>query len=330
LNKLPKIHGSWRRVTLSLASLLALSSPQFSLACDGPHHGPDAAGIVPANNLWFGAEDKSYGGLLEAEFHSVIDQIEKLYIPEVAAHNAELKIIRDWNDGTVNAYAMREKDSIDAKIWQVKMFGGFARHPQLSVDAFALVLCHELGHHLGGAPKKLNHLGQKRWASAEGQADYWGAMKCFKKYASLVNNKELIAEQNSRFYTNRTTHVSCAEQFSDEEEQAICVRTAMAGKSLSNVFADLEKAKSPTYFNNPDNTVVNFTFLQHPWSQCRLDTFFQAALCTKNVNDTISDTDHKKGFCNEVENHWVGQRPACWFSINPDPPPKNNGWGYLI
>ena len=34
------------------------------------------------------------------------------------------------------------------------MFGGLAGHETITTDAFALVACHELGHHIGGAQRK--------------------------------------------------------------------------------------------------------------------------------------------------------------------------------
>jgi len=74
----------------------------------------------------------------------------------------ELVIDKHWEDGTVNAYAS-ENGNNDV----ISMFGGLARHPAITPDAFYLVACHEIGHHLGGAPKK----GNTQWASNEGQAD---------------------------------------------------------------------------------------------------------------------------------------------------------------
>jgi hypothetical protein len=33
------------------------------------------------------------------------------------------------------------------------MFGGLARHELVTDDGFMMVVCHETGHHLGGAPR---------------------------------------------------------------------------------------------------------------------------------------------------------------------------------
>ena len=76
----------------------------------------------------------------------------------------------------MNAFAKQ-----GASTWEVHMYGGLARHQAVTADGFALVVCHELGHHLGGAPQKVDWFGRLRWASNEGQADYWGTAKCFRK-----------------------------------------------------------------------------------------------------------------------------------------------------
>jgi Zn-dependent protease with chaperone function len=53
------------------------------------------------------------------------------------------------------------------------MFGGLARDPLVTKDGFSAVICHEIGHHIAGAPRK-----GFSWASNEGQADYFATTKC--------------------------------------------------------------------------------------------------------------------------------------------------------
>ena len=48
--------------------------------------------------------------------------------------------------------------------WVVAMFGGLARRPEVTKDAFQFVVCHEVGHHLAGWPFAYD------WASNEGQS----------------------------------------------------------------------------------------------------------------------------------------------------------------
>jgi len=73
------------------------------------------------------------------------------------------------------------------------MFGGLARHETMTPDGFATVVCHELGHHLGGVPKKFSWFGNS-WASNEGQADYFGIMKCLRKMFEHEDNVKIVKE----------------------------------------------------------------------------------------------------------------------------------------
>jgi hypothetical protein len=140
-------------------------------------------GFVPENDLFIPSSVKSINGITEEAFNDAIDEVETIYAPIIAQMGAELSIERKWDDGTVNAYAMQS-----GKTWKVAMFGGLARHATITKDAMALVVCHEIGHHLGGAPKTAGFLGLNRWASNEGQADYYANLKCLRKlFLSQLN-----------------------------------------------------------------------------------------------------------------------------------------------
>src|SRR5690606_1616432 len=133
-------------------------------------------GIVPENDLYIAADSKSMlnSNLDEEKFNAVIDKVLAVYEPLVEAEGGELKVERNWTDGTVNAYAHRRGGT-----WNVAMFGGLARHETITEDGFALVVCHEIGHHIGGAPKKGGWF--STWATNEGQADYFATLKCLRK-----------------------------------------------------------------------------------------------------------------------------------------------------
>jgi hypothetical protein len=57
------------------------------------------------------------------------------------------------------------------------MYGGLARYPGMTEMGFQIVLCHEIGHHLGGQP---TYNQGRDWASVEGQSDYWATLSCMK------------------------------------------------------------------------------------------------------------------------------------------------------
>ena len=152
----------------------------------------DCERFLPENDKYIGVDQQSnLGGLDEAQFNAVIDEVEAIYKPIVAAKGGTLNVKRLWTDGTVNASAQRQGST-----YVVNMYGGLARHQAVTADGFALVVCHEIGHHIGGSPvyggkpSQANGSGgwgggggggSNSWASNEGQSDYFANTKCLRK-----------------------------------------------------------------------------------------------------------------------------------------------------
>ena len=275
---------------------LALAAPAFTCTEDGRE------GIVPENNLKIEVNAKRNGGLTEEQFNAVIDKVEGIYAPFVEEAGGRLHVERNWTDGTANAYASRYGNT-----WNVAMFGGLARHETITEDGFALVICHEIGHHLGGAPKKAS-IWSNTWASNEGQADYFATLKCLRRVFLNDDNQEIVNKMD----VPATLTAACAEAWEDANERAICVRNGMAGDSVAKFFAALRN-QEPGKFDTPDEHVVSRTDDNHPAHQCRLDTYFQGALCDVSFNDEVSDTDEVQGTCHGSLGYTSGLRPLCWF-----------------
>lgn len=288
-----------KNILLSLILALIASLPVMS--CDEK----GTTGIVEDNQLWISTDAKSISTITEEEFNSILDRVEELYTPIISAFGATLDIERNWTDGTVNAYARQIGST-----WQISMFGGLARHETITGDAFALVACHELGHHIGGAPKKSNWLGGSMWASNEGQSDYWGAMKCLKRYMENDDNIAIV----SNMQVDEHAKITCEANYNSENDVAICIRSAMAGMSLGNLFKALRRSDVPLQFTTPDPNVVTSTNHNHPAPQCRLDTYFAGSVCNRGYEETVSQTDANVGTCNRAENYESGLRPLCWYA----------------
>lgn len=287
-----------RNGILALVAGLLLSSPAYT--CD--MHG--TSGIVEDNNLWISPSDKSANKTMtEDRFNGIINDVEAIYSPIISALGKTLEIERKWTDGTVNAYAQQVGNT-----WKVSMFGGLARHNTITEDAFAVVVCHELGHHLGGFPKKRSWWGSS-WASNEGQADYFGTSKCFRKYAEKDDNVAMM----SGVSLPQVVLDKCSANFANAEEVAICHRGALAGLSLANLFNALANSNTELKYETPDTRVVSSTNDNHPAAQCRLDTYFNGSLCDKSAYDDVSDSDALVGTCNRVDGYSDGVRPLCWY-----------------
>lgn len=263
-------------------------------------------GIVEDNKMYIPVGAKNAGGISEEQFNSVIDKVEAIYAPVIEQMGAKLNIVRNWTDGTVNAYASRSGST-----WTVQMFGGLARHETITEDGMALVVCHEIGHHIGGAPKKGGGGwwgGGASWASNEGQSDYFATLKCLRRAFLNDNNTEVLA----RMEIPEALRTACDKTWTDKADSDICVRGGMAGMSVAKLFQALRNASVAPDFSTPDAKVVTKTDDNHPAYQCRLDTYFQGAVCEMDEATEVSDTDEKAGVCHQ-SSMTVGVRPLCWF-----------------
>jgi hypothetical protein len=257
-------------------------------------------GFLPENNLRRELGALNTSNIDEKKFNEIIDKIEAIYAPIVAEKGATLNVIRNWKDGTVNAYADRS-----GKTWNVHLFGGLARHEEVTEDGFALVFCHELGHHLGGAPKMKVFFAFPTWAGVEGEADYFATLKCLRKVFAKDENAHDPA-------TPATVTEKCQKSFNSPDEIRICEREAMAGISLANLLSAISSKPAPQ-LDTPDQKHVWYTHSGHPAPQCRLDTYFQGSLCDAPLNVDMNDKDPTAGACAMEKGAAIGYRPLCWY-----------------
>jgi hypothetical protein len=250
---------------------------------------------IPVNHFW----SNKQAGITEAQFNGVIDKFIELYEDEIKAKGGVLKVNRLWTDPTVNASAEQTGNT-----WTINMYGGLARHETITRDAFALVICHEGGHHLGGAPRYAGWFGEE-WASNEGQSDYFANLKCLRRFFK----DEMIGYRAVRTEANAAYVDACRATHKNSIDSRICIRSALAGMQVAKLFQALRKETVAPDFGTPDKKVVTKTYDSHPATQCRLDTYLAGSVCGAKVSDAVSNTDWKAGTC--VSN--VGARPSCWF-----------------
>ncbi len=248
--------------------------------------------FAPENNLSISVDRNS--GISEEEFNSVLDKLDVIYGSIIKSKGANFKIERKWSNSKVNARAHRAGSS-----WYITMFGGLARYPEMTVDAFTLVACHELGHHIGGYPRT-------GWMSNEGNSDYFATLKCSRK---MWADEDSI-EKNKNTTIDELAAKKCESQWSHAMDQAVCKRAAMAGKVLGKFLASIAENQWPD-FGTPDLNKVKKTYHSHPNAQCRLDTYFLGALCLADHNVDMGEEDPNEGTCSTNQ---VGGRPYCWYA----------------
>ncbi len=284
-----------RTVLLSAVSALLLGPAAIPAAAS------DCEGFLPPNDLQIPADSPMARGISEAQFNEVLNTVEKIYKPIVAARGAALQINRKWTDATVNASAYQS-----GKNFYLNMYGGLARHETITQDGFALVACHELGHHLGGAPKTG---GWNAWASNEGQSDYFANLKCLRLVFSDKASKNFTALSEG----DEVALQGCEAMYSSDADRAVCYRAAMAGKSVAYLFQALRNETVTPRFDTPSPVVVNAMMSAHPPTQCRMDTYLAGSLCTQPVGAVLSETDPTVGTCTRKAGFQAGFRPLCWY-----------------
>ncbi|MEQ1731560.1 MAG: hypothetical protein ABL982_24580 [Vicinamibacterales bacterium] len=257
--------------------------------------------FLPDNNLKIPIGSLEDKGITQAQFNAVMDQAEALYKPVIAARGARLVLKRLWDNNTVNASAQQQ-----GKDWILNMYGGLARHATITQDGMALVVCHELGHHIGGAPKYDGN----DWASNEGESDYFANLKCLRRMFASPAGQSFTRPKGG---DEATARAGCEAAWKGESDRALCTRAAMAGMSVTSLFRVLRGQTVLPKFDTPDATVVTETQDGHPDTQCRLDTYYAGSLCTRAVGDALSETDPNAGTCSAASGHSLGLRPLCWY-----------------
>ncbi len=269
------------------------------------------ADFLPPNNLHLEDGLLRDSKVTEEVFNEIIDQVEAVYKPLIEKnHGAEFTVSRLWDDSTVNASAMQWGGS-----WEVNMYGGLARRPEITPDGFAMVVCHEVGHHLGGYPFASN------WASNEGGSDYFATLSC----GRLLWKDDYEANARFRSLVDAYPKAQCDTIYRNTQDQNLCYRLMMAGRSTADLLAALEGTKNS--WNTPDVKVVKSTYHAHPAGQCRLDTYMAGALCAaafdSNVipgkrlgnarNSAKAELEALGVSCGAGARIQFGSRPNCWF-----------------
>jgi hypothetical protein len=273
-----------------LGTLLAL----FHLNSNACEHG-----FFPQNNFHTETTFKELGDA-QSQLTPVINIIEDLYKPVFAESNKTLTIDILWDQSNTNAYATR--DMQDNPI--IRITGGMMRNPHLNSDGMALILCHELGHFLGGEPKKLRGSSTKKsWSSAEGQADYYATAVCLKKYFKHPNQKSAFMGEEA----NRAQRV--LKEIKQICKSPLCKRIASASMNVAEVYAQIDFYSQDLSLVEPDTNIVYYTVFGHPNPQCRLDTMVNGLLCPNSENLEFEPNDPLSSTCKSAQ----FRRPRCWY-----------------
>ncbi len=194
------------------------------------------------------------GAVSPAELQRIFAVFDRIYEDQF--------LFNDTNNGTINWLdyniyrAAYHRSGDNQYIW---VFGGLIRADFMTVDGAALIICHEIGHGLGGPPYKMNG------STTEGQSDYFATGECLDLFFAKWERPLLHSELNHP-----------AKEFCQDES---CLRKLSAIDVQREYFFIHEEART-SYFI-PDPTVVSEVSREdsfYPSAQCRLDTYLAGAL----------------------------------------------------
>lgn len=112
-------------------------------------------------------------------FYLIPAQIIGLYHKELQKMGSPVVLDAKWESPYFGAGVSYYQNQ-----FKLMILGGTARIEGMTKDAYAAVVCHELGHILGGSPRQT--IPGAEWSSSEGQSDYFAATHCLPQYFARV------------------------------------------------------------------------------------------------------------------------------------------------
>ena len=106
-----------------------------------------------------------------ADFYTIPSQIISLFSNELSQEGRTLSLNAQWESPFFGAGA-----GLSHNQYTLMILGGTVRIEGMTADAYAAIVCHEIGHMIGGAPFQ-SILGSG-WSSSEGQSDFFAASVC--------------------------------------------------------------------------------------------------------------------------------------------------------
>jgi hypothetical protein len=271
--------------------------------------GPHEFMLFQMRGFGSGEVGPSYSGLTEDDFKDVLSTVRDHYAKEFSARNLAVEFTMDWPNTWFNAQAGWK----DPKTVRFLFSGELARGRYMTRDALMFVACHEMGHHFGGLPRKSS------WAAAEGQADYFAAVKCMR---DILKNDPENAKAEALSLPEKII-TKCHEVYRDADDFQLCLRTAKAGEDMTKTFQfNRTKSEIPGSMFFQELPAVEKTNTDYPSYACRAETAYQGAICNKGPEYPTNYTSESEGFCHEKNGDRYGMRPRCWYQpkpVNPTP-----------
>ncbi|WP_372655530.1 hypothetical protein [Halobacteriovorax sp.] len=229
--------------------------------------------------------DPTTSTITEELFYTVINRVESLYNNDFAAKGILVDFNSNWETSYFSAWAHND----NPPLYSLNFWGGIARIPGINEYGWAFVVCHEVGHLLGGTP--FNTLESFIWASSEGQSDYFAGAHCLKRYfdAFPYTGEEVELTPKIKNECSQNHH---------------CLNAAKAALSFTNIIRYIYRDTPTLSLETPSQQdPVTSILKSYPDAQCRMDTIFESGKCANDYS-SLEDWVCKEG---------PGSRPKCWY-----------------
>lgn len=119
-------------------------------------------------------------------FYLVPARIIGLMSNEISAAGYPLQLDAQWDSPFFGAGV-----SFYDNAYKIMILGGMTRVAEMTEDAYAAIVCHEIGHIIGGEPHQT--ITGAEWSSSEGQSDFFAASVCLPRYFKATGEKNISA-----------------------------------------------------------------------------------------------------------------------------------------
>lgn len=232
----------------------------------------------------------------QIEFEKTLQSARDYFKPIYQSKGKELSILGEWeydeNNGKALAYTVDH--------YFIEIYGGALKSKGTNTDSLRAMICHEVGHHLGGSPFMPKYYEDYYLfrGSSEGQADYYAANLCLKKWFHGEDHWKV----NYLFGFSKKDQAFCEDYYQHSDSVGLCVRIISAMKRMLSI--DIE-THSPLNLKNPksDYLYALAPSVTHPKKNCRLETVYAGVICQTESGCLINQ--------NPIE----ASRPLCWAGI---------------
>lgn len=199
----------------------------------------------------------------EEQYKKVLIEFQNFWQLEVIQKTKKPLLVKlEWESPYFAAFAVDKTTH-----WEISLWGGMARAREATTAHLKAVLCHELGHIIGGEPRQT--IPGSDWASTEGQSDFFAASVCLPKVLKAEDLKNGLSADVS---------VIC-------QQNEKCQLIAQAGWELILFFQRFSYKENPEVsLLTPAKAAPELVRNTYPSDQCRLDSYVQGALCSTGVS----------------------------------------------